>query len=218
MTNQADPNRLDNILQEYFETVETPNHKSLLEWTRRYPEYKTELTEFTVAWIQLKQLPPVEIQAVDETTIVLRGMSAIQNILHGMSEDTRPHPSVEVPFSSLIKESGKVGLALNQLAERARLSVPIVRKLDLHQISPTTIPDQVIQTFAELLQKSMEAMSTYFYRPVQAIPNPSFRSDRAPRIVQQDFFEAIRKDKLMKEEDRQYWLSYKSQDKHNSSQ
>ncbi len=219
MTHQADQNRLEDVLFQYVESVEKPTHKALMDWVGRYPEYKTQLIEFTVTWSQLERLPASAQQDadVDETTLVLRGMSVVKNLLHEMGSETTPTHSTYTPIVSLIAQAAKVGLTLNQLAERARLSVPLVRNLDLRQIRPATVPDQAIQTFAVLLEKSIEAVSAYFFGHVRAIANQNFRSDQAPLIIQQDFFEAVREDILLKEEDREYWLAFRPPDKDSRS-
>ena len=92
---QADQNMLEDVLFQYVESAEKPTHKALMEWVGRYPEHKTQLIEFTVAWSQLERLPLSAQQNVDvdETTLVLREMSVVKNLLHEMADKTLPRVS-----------------------------------------------------------------------------------------------------------------------------
>jgi hypothetical protein len=77
---------LDEVLQAYVLSDEAPSRQTLPEWIQRYPHYKQELISLTARWSLATHLPDVQEQdEVDEATLILRGMSIVQNVLY-----TRP--------------------------------------------------------------------------------------------------------------------------------
>lgn len=74
---------LEDVLDAFVASGAGPNSASLHEWIRRYPKYERDLTEFAASWSLMKWLPPSpDAEEVDEKTLVLRGMSVVQNLLH----------------------------------------------------------------------------------------------------------------------------------------
>ena len=75
--------RLEDVLDAFVASDVNPN-EALDEWIRCYPEYEQELTDFAVSWSLMRSLPPApDAEEVDEDTLVLEGMSIVQNLLHG---------------------------------------------------------------------------------------------------------------------------------------
>jgi len=80
MNDQQERQTLEDVLDEFVASGAGPNSASLAEWIRRYPQYERELTEFAASWSLMKWLPPSpDAEEVDEETLVLRGMSVVQN-------------------------------------------------------------------------------------------------------------------------------------------
>ena len=73
---------LEDVLDAYVASDVGPN-SPLDEWLWRYPEFEREIIEFAASWSLMKWLPPApDAEEVDEETLVLRGMSVVQNLLH----------------------------------------------------------------------------------------------------------------------------------------
>src|SRR5712692_5352144 len=73
---------LNDILDAYAASTPGPSFETLREWVRRYPEFESELTEFTIDWRLLHALSPSAQATADEETLVLRGMSIVEGLLH----------------------------------------------------------------------------------------------------------------------------------------
>lgn len=74
---------IEDVLNEYVASIAEPNQDDLEVWIQRYPQYKQELTEFTVSWSLMERLPPhPDVEEIDQETLTLRGMSVVKNLLH----------------------------------------------------------------------------------------------------------------------------------------
>ena len=92
---------IEDVLNDYTAFSSTPNKEALVEWIRRYPQYERELTEFTASWVLMDKLPSSPSRAaVSKDTLVLRGMSVVQNLLHQKKQSTST--SDEKPLASIL--------------------------------------------------------------------------------------------------------------------
>ena len=74
---------LEDVLNDYVASSPEPSYGALEDWVRRYPQYEQELTEFTISWGLMEWLSPSsDTEEVDDETLVLHGMSIVQNLLH----------------------------------------------------------------------------------------------------------------------------------------
>lgn len=72
---------LDDVLDAYAASDGGPSRDALEAWVKRYPQYEEELTAFTIDWIHMNHVEPAA--PTDELeTLVLRGMSVVQQLLH----------------------------------------------------------------------------------------------------------------------------------------
>ena len=126
MNNPNGLERLEDVLDAYVASNGAPDAR-LDDWIQRYPQYEQELIEFAISWSLMESLPPeLDTDEVSVDTLVLRGMSVVQNLLHGQSLETT---SVSVPpFESLLSEGRVQGLEPRQFAQVARLGVSLLRK------------------------------------------------------------------------------------------
>ena len=90
MNKPMEQERLEDVLDAYVASGGDPN-SPLDEWIRRYPEFEQELIDFAASWSLMNGLPPEPgAKQVDEKTLVLRGMSVVQNLLHRHSAESAP--------------------------------------------------------------------------------------------------------------------------------
>ena len=197
--------KLEDVLDAYVASGADPNDP-LDEWIRHYPEYEEELIEFAVSWSLMKSLPPApDAEEIDEDTLVLRGMSVVQNLLHAKSLGSTS--GLVVPFESLVEECRARGLKPRQLALKAGLGVALLRKLDRRLIRFASIPQEVIESLAELIQNEITRVAAYLQQNPTFATATEHRSERAPVLTEQeDFFDAVRADPTIKPEHAAHWL------------
>ena len=206
MNEQVERQSLEDILDAYVASDESPD-SSLDEWIQRYPEYEKELTEFAVSWTLMESLPPApESEKVEESVLVLRGMSIVQNLLHDQSQ--ADSSSSSVPFESLIVEGRARGLKPRQLAEAVRLGDSILRKLDRRLIPYASIPQDAINELAKVIQRGTASVATYLQQDPKLAASAEYRSEQAPTLSEpENFFDAVRNDPTISPEHANYWLA-----------
>ena len=197
--------RLEDVLDAFVTSNADPN-SVLDEWIQRYPEYEQELTEFAVSWSMMKSLPPApDAEVVEENTLVLRGMSIVQNLLHSQAIESDSQSIVSI--KSLILDGRTRGLEPHQLAHVAELGVILLRKLDRRLIRYASIPQDAIMNIANAIEQNASSVAVYLQQKPTFATAIEHRSEQAPVLnAPEDFFDAVRADPTIKPEHAARWL------------
>ncbi len=208
MNNPMEKERLEDILDAYVASRVGPN-SPLDEWIQRYPRFEREIIEFAASWSLMKWLSPApNAEGVDEETLVLRGMSVVQNLLHRQSAESAPDSVA--PFESLIAEGEGRGLKPRQLAHAVGLGDSLLRKLDRRLIVYATVPQELIYRLARVMQRESTSIAAYLQQAPKLVATTEHRSEEAPKLMElEDFFDAVRSDPTISPEHAEYWLALK---------
>lgn len=210
MNSPIEPYSLDEVLDAYRSASKTPNRDVLSEWIQRFPEYATELIDFTIAWSETELLPASFNTGLEEDAFVAIGMRMAREAFDAKASE---HPETKLPIQSILDEGRKQGISPDQLSEQLKLSIPLIRKFDLRNILYSTIPLGLIESLAQSIKRSVRDVARYLsVKPV--IPETvRFKSSKAPKVAEQkSFFDEVRRDPLLEEEQRKYWLSYEEKE------
>lgn len=210
MNNSFTQNSLDDVLDAYSEASEIPSRELLAEWIARYPQYENELIEFTVAWIQSEVLPEPSNTNQDLDSLLESGLGIVQKILDKKyaGEQSKRSPSSMV---SLFLEAKLLGWSTEIFAQKINLSVSMLRKLENRLINMTTIPISLINILSESLHRDPSEVSAYLSHHPVLQAGHRYKSRQAPKIGdQQSFYDAIRNDGELTDEQRTLWLSFES--------
>lgn len=199
--------KLEDVLNYYTASVSEPSSAVLWEWIQRYPHYERELTEFTVSWTLMENLPMhPEAKEADEEALVRRGMSVVEELL----PEGQPYSPEDQPLTGLLIESKAQGLSLHELADATGLSPALVAKLDRRLIRLTTIPGEKIEALARTIRRVPEEVVSYLQGQPQFLAGAQYHAEEAPKLPeQQDFFEAVQEDRGLSEDRRRYLLALK---------
>lgn len=210
MNNSAGQNSLDEVLDAYLEASDGPDRKLLAEWIARYPQFERELIEFTVAWIQSEKLPEVPGDPQDKTAMLQAGLKIAQRAYEKMiAENQVPKSSSHSELVSLILEGSRFGWTPDQFAQRMNVSLEILRKFEQKMIIAATIPTRLIEDIGDAIQRDPADIVAYLQQPATMQADLRHKSRRSPRIGNpQNFFEAVRSDAELSDEQRAYWLSF----------
>lgn len=213
MNDQQERQTLEDVLDEFVASGAGPNSASLAEWIRRYPQYERELTEFAASWSLMKWLPPSpDAEEVDEETLVLRGMSVVQNLLHRQEQEAAP-PETVAPITSLLDEGRARGLTPRQLAQAAGLGEILLRKLDRRLVRYASIPREAVEALAAALRREAQNVAAYLQQRPKFAAAAQYRAEQAPELAEpEDFFTAVRADPTMTDEQRARWLALAPRD------
>lgn len=209
MSDQNEVVELDDVLNEYVSSTENPSHANLMEWIQRYPQFENELTEFTVNWSVMKTLPPIgEISKNLEDRLINKGMSVVQNLLYQKRQERIKQNENKREFKGITQERKNKEMSLQYLAEHSRLSIALLAKLERRHFIPSTIPYAAPVNIGRTLYIPPQLILEQFQGPpwVDAGAN-RFSSDKPKLASQTNFFDEVRNDRTIKEEDREYWLA-----------
>ncbi len=206
MNKPMEQERPEDVLDAYVASGGGPN-SPVDEWIRRYPEFERELIDFAASWSLMKSLPPEPgAEQVDEETLVLRGMSVVQNLLHRHSAESAP--GSVAPFESLIAEGRERGFEPRRLAHAVGLGDSLLRKLDRRLIAYTTIPQELISRLAQVVQREATTVTAYLGQDPILGAATEHRSEQAPIVMDmEDFFDAVRADPTISREHAEHWFA-----------
>lgn len=209
MNKLSGPELLDDILDAYINAAQIPNREVLKEWIRKYPQYERELTDFTVAWIQMEEAPSTKPVEQDFDILVLKAMSTVQNLYNDKERESRSSQAANNFIEKLVMEGEAQGLSQDQFAALLKLSVGLLWKLDRHLIQYSSIPVELIENVAGVLHRGLQIVAEYFQRRPLLAVNARYKAKQQPQVSEPtNFFDEVRSDQEISNEDRAYWLEF----------
>jgi transcriptional regulator with XRE-family HTH domain len=116
----------------------------------------------------------------------------------GGSVKAQTQSSNSLAISSLFEAGEKRGLSKFDLADRLRLSIGIITKLNQRLIECSTVPVELIRELASTIGHSFDDVFEYLRCKPRLTPGLSFKADEAPELPEpQDFIEAVEKDRSL---------------------
>lgn len=201
LRNTHDGDQLDQVIDNYIASAGGPNYETMLAWIKRYPQYEREIIDLTVDWFVTERIAPALGEEDDELTKATaeRHRSIIREIVdrYAAMPGAVPVP-VEAGLEGLLAEAKARGISRKQLADAARLSIPLIDKLDRRLIRYSTIPRTIVESIAQLLGRQAEAVSQYLQGAPLLPAGASYRAEEAPSLPEaQDFSEAVQGDRTL---------------------
>lgn len=196
MSERPRADELQDVLDAYRAALDEPSKAALDDWIRRYPQYARELTDFTVGWSLSQTLPPrPEVLALPSEALRRLGLDALARVFG------------ELAMTSLSDAGTARGLTVDQVAQRAGLSLVLLRMLDRRLIRFSSIPRQAIEAVASAIGRDAAAVASYLQGAPTLAPGASYYAEQKPELAEQDdFFDAVRDDPDLDEATRTRWL------------
>lgn len=159
----------------------------LQRWTNKFPQFAGEIREFFVTQAMHEILPEAEISAAEASRFAAN--FEIENI------------------SSLQKSAEKIGLKFSQLAGRVGLSLTLLGNLEQRFALFHSIPAEIVDNLAAVLQTSAVAVAAYLQQPPQLVSGANYKAAGKPEIPkQEDFFNLVRQDRMLTNEQKENLL------------
>ena len=233
---------LDEVLEAYITSERYPSGDLLREWVRRYPKHEQELITLTARWSLLAHLPDVqEEDEVDEATLIRRGMSVGQTVLHFANRAAHAETDLPAPLRSgskprsrqegtgglarivspplspvrgLLVEGSQQGMTADMLAAEIGISVSLLAKMDRRVIKGDTIPRIVSARVAVGLKRDLPAILHYSRLEPRFASGAEHRANQAPVLPRhlESFFDAVRTDRELTDEQRRALLALEGAD------
>lgn len=196
---------LDDVIQAYMASATDSGEDTLGEWIGRYPQYERELRDFAAYWRMFGRLPARDYNVEEEDALVARAASVVQNILHEQREISS---AAHQPLSSLVDEAERQHMSLDQFAEAAEMSVPMIVMLDRRQVRYESIPRKAVESIAGALSTLIAAVDAYLKGAMQLAP-AHYRSEEPPKVSSQyDFSYVVEIDPDLSDEQKEWWLAF----------
>lgn len=209
MNNPIDSNSLNQVLDAYLSVSIKPNEKTLEKWILLFPEYENELIDFTSAWNDIENSPPALQTSSDDNSFIEIGNKIAREAFY--AETVEEYITSRSAIQSILREGKGLGFSTRQLSDQLNISIALIRKIDLRYILFDTIPVFFMENLSETIKRSIREIAYYLSRPSRISENARFKSLHTPKITEQrNFFDEVRTDPQLKEEQREYWLSYEA--------
>jgi hypothetical protein len=192
---------LEDVLNAVMLEEKDPNYKTLLRWSKRYPEYREDLAHFFASWAIQMDIP-VDTE-IDESHLANLGVSRALNILHRQKEASSKTTINEPQAARLLIACRQVGLSDEALANKIGLDAGIITKLDLRRLSD--IPDLCVQRIAEVLHRPIPFVRPLITGPPIVDRRVRYRAVRRPEPKTEDFAAAVRSSTLSRIQ-QDFWL------------
>ena len=201
---------LEQALDAYVEDSPEPSLEKLKEWIKRYPQFERELTEFIVAWIQTEHLPSKNRQEDNAISWVSIGMDiAKRAYLQQSVQNPSPLTPHKAPFVSIFSEGEINGHSPEDLARKLNISVTLIHKLERRLLQPESIPLNLTEFLAKEIRRDPVDISSYLVKEAYVPRGLQLKSKRAAKLSpKQNFFDAVRSDNTLSEDQRAFWLSF----------
>ncbi|MFL5626262.1 MAG: hypothetical protein ACJ788_11790 [Ktedonobacteraceae bacterium] len=144
------------ITAQYVEEVKAGRQPQVSTYIARYPHYADEIADFVAYYHAFEASLPPEPEITPELTqdFHIAKEYAWQRVLHTESKSTKK-------LASLLIAANEQGLSLSQVASKLNVSTDIVMKLEHHFITASTIPHEVLNRLAAILQQPLSAIQAY---------------------------------------------------------
>jgi hypothetical protein len=190
---------LEDVLNEFTAELDDAgaSYALLKSWTARYPAYARELADLAAGEALLRHSPPTS-DAVDDQRLVQAGLDAARGVLDRVRQARPLTTPVPAAVRGLMARGRDLGLNIRQVADRTQLSVTLVGVLDRRLVRFASIPREVVDALAAVLQTQVTSISDYLQQGPAFAPSASFRAEEAPTLpAMQDFSEAVRQDPML---------------------
>lgn len=198
---------LDDVLDQFVAEFPELTREGLLSFIGRYPEHREALVSFAATAAEQRSLPPEEMFSPEQAArFAGRAASVLEN--HVFQRDhARAAPAAPAAAFSLGELAAAAGSSLAQVAERLSLDMGLAAKLDRRIIRAETIPRRLVDSLAEFLGSTADAVIAVLSGPPRMSAVPSFMIIRsASTPVQETFSEAVALSTLP-EADKDRWMS-----------
>lgn len=207
------PKPLRDVLYDFSLAKEAPDAELLEKFTKLYPCYADELTEFAIeVFVEARQGPEETVQPFDEASVsptVSRAMSAFQVALQesrgqeevAVTESVDEESTVENPFADLDRTQFRA------LAESVNANTVFLFKLRDCLINPDTMTEGFLRLLGDKLKVSMERLDAFFRAGGPQLAGQHFKAETKPSVGQQQSFEYAVRSSGLTEEQQEYLLN-----------
>jgi hypothetical protein len=189
----------EDVLNEFAAELDEAgaSYALLKSWMARFPAYAQELADLAAGEALLRHVPPMTEQ-LDDQRLLQAGLDAARGVLERARQERPVATPAPAALQSLMARARELGLNISQVAEKTQLSVTLVGVLDRRLVRFASIPREVVDSLAAVLQAQVGSISGYLQQSPTFAPAASFRAEETPTLPPvQEFADAVRQDPLL---------------------
>ncbi|MEP6756690.1 MAG: hypothetical protein ABJA67_14385 [Chthonomonadales bacterium] len=192
-------NEVENNLAKLSAAYDAGETIDLDKWSKEFPESATEIIAYAQYRFETSGPDLVEEQATKWDRMFLSRAAAVQSRMQSAPETA--------PLDSLISAAKRVGLTPASLAEKLKIGILMLQRLERRLIEPTGIPGELKSAIADVIDSTPAAIERFLSAQPRLAANANYRSQTAPAVkAQQSFEEAITASEDMSPEQKAYWI------------
>ena len=142
--------RLEDVLDGMLSEYGSPSPEAIAGASALHPEHRAALLEFAAGWAEEEHLPPLG--ATPRAHALER---AIEQRARGRFSEAL---ATRTRVAGLADLARGVGSSLQELAQRCRIDLSVMRKLDAGRISPGSVGEVLPSRIGEILGVAKEAV------------------------------------------------------------
>lgn len=151
------------ITARYVAEVQAQKQPRLSDYVTRYPQYSEAIVDFVTYYHAIEENIPANADGDGSFSDISR--SALQYVQKQLLPLENSHT---MPITTLRLMANGQSLTLSDLAQKLNLSIDIIIQLERRMIDPATIPHELRQKLAVMLQYPTDVIETYFAMTNQA--------------------------------------------------
>lgn len=175
---------IEEILDAIMLQESKPSHQALLEWCKKYPDFRQDIADFFAAWAV--ETENADHRMINEDRVASRMVSHAMNMLHRQPVQNDVKEEEQVRLFKLIEASGK---SEETLMNECNLDDSLLSKLDRRLIEFISIPRRCIQTLAAMLKLTDEVVIRALSGKPIALAG--YKSKIKPTSAQETFIDAV---------------------------
>jgi transcriptional regulator with XRE-family HTH domain len=193
MSNKEVKMELSDVLDEILLSDEELSSANISKWMKEYPQFEADIMEFAAFQAIDKHVSdPEELVATDREVSAQR-LELVKGIVRSAVMENQE--SIE-SIASLAVQAKKKGLKFSQLARKVGLSLPLMANLEQRFVSFASIPEDIFNNLANVLEVSAESIRNYLQLPPEMTTQASFKAkDKPEKPGQEDFFKLVERDR-----------------------
>lgn len=188
--------KLEDVLEGYAMDCPEGNDPQILrKWISEHPQFADDLRAFAADRSRIRHLPDPVLSDGEIAAAMRRGRAA----LHQVRQETAANAA---SINSLTKLAKDLGMKKGEFAKSVGLSLSLLMQLETRQVRPSTVPAKVVDRIARKLESAADAVRQFLELP-QLAGEGNFKAESRPEgSPQEDFAEAVRKDRVLSDQEK----------------
>lgn len=201
-------NILDDVLGDFAAAADRPSKSLVDEWTKKYPQFETEIVEFALEWAATVLVGSEPLAMEEEDHLVSHTMSHLQSVSQ-KQDHVAATPSPVRSTGATRDQIRRVEAAFRARGPQAAwtkslgIDESILALFEEHMILPP-VPQRLLNAFSSALNEGVDAVSAWLFQDNRRVVLARSAA-KAPIRTHWTFKQAV-ENSTLSDEAKQQWL------------